>query len=175
VRAPVARWREPCFLGRRVRAAWQCGGMRSVHETAGGSAGLLRLAGTWHCRVMADEVVSHAFSHRFHPQHSQRLAACRTPGPPAALPPIPAPAETGPGRADPQRQWPAPGGGPARDRLFRPGDARRPAGTRPGLCGRSCTTIAPGHHDPNVRYPGHADEVPEGMSLRRWSWNGLHH
>lgn len=31
----------------------------------GGSAGLLRLAGTWHCRLMADEVVSHAFSHRF--------------------------------------------------------------------------------------------------------------
>ena len=29
----------------------------------------------WHTRVMADEVVSHAFSHGFHPQHSERLAA----------------------------------------------------------------------------------------------------
>jgi hemoglobin len=29
----------------------------------------------WHARVMAGEVVSHAFSHGFHPQHSQRLAA----------------------------------------------------------------------------------------------------
>ena len=26
-------------------------------------------------RVMADEIVSHAFSHGFHPQHSERLAA----------------------------------------------------------------------------------------------------
>jgi hemoglobin len=49
--------------------------MRSVYEAAGGSEGLLRLAEAWHCRVMADEIVSHAFSHGFHPQHSQRLAA----------------------------------------------------------------------------------------------------
>ena len=37
--------------------------------------GLRRLAGAWHHRVMADEVVSHAFSHGFHPQHVERLAA----------------------------------------------------------------------------------------------------
>jgi len=37
--------------------------------------GLRRLAGAWHARVMADEVVSHAFSHGFHPQHTERLAA----------------------------------------------------------------------------------------------------
>ena len=47
----------------------------SVYEAAGGDKGLLRLAEAWHARVMADEVVSHAFSHGFHPQHSQRLAA----------------------------------------------------------------------------------------------------
>lgn len=49
--------------------------MRSVYEAAGGDDGLLRLAEAWHERVMADEVVSHAFSHGFHPQHSERLAA----------------------------------------------------------------------------------------------------
>src|SRR6187200_876928 len=49
--------------------------MQTVYEAAGGADGLLRLAGVWHARVMADEVVSHAFSHGFHPQHSQRLAA----------------------------------------------------------------------------------------------------
>src|SRR3989440_10217463 len=49
--------------------------MQSVYEAAGGSEGLLRLAEAWHSRVMADEVVSHAFSHGFHPQHSERLAA----------------------------------------------------------------------------------------------------
>jgi hemoglobin len=49
--------------------------MESVYEAAGGEAGMLRLAEAWHVRVMADEVVSHAFRHGFHPQHSQRLAA----------------------------------------------------------------------------------------------------
>src|SRR2546429_8506983 len=48
--------------------------MHSVYEAAGGSEGLLRLAEAWHSRVMADEIVSHAFSHGFHPQHSERLA-----------------------------------------------------------------------------------------------------
>ncbi len=46
-----------------------------MYEAAGGSAGLLQLAHAWHRRVMADEIVSHAFSHGFHPQHSERLAA----------------------------------------------------------------------------------------------------
>jgi hemoglobin len=49
--------------------------MQTVYEAAGGAAGLLRLASAWHARVMADEVVSHAFSHGFHPEHGQRLAA----------------------------------------------------------------------------------------------------
>ena len=49
--------------------------MPSVYEAAGGDEGLLRLAKAWHTRVMADELVSHAFSHGFHPQHSERLAA----------------------------------------------------------------------------------------------------
>jgi hemoglobin len=46
-----------------------------VFEAAGGAEGLRRLAGAWHSRVMADEVVSHAFSHGFHPEHTDRLAA----------------------------------------------------------------------------------------------------
>jgi hemoglobin len=49
--------------------------MQSVYEAAGGDAGLLRLAEAWHRRVMADEVVSHAFSHGYHPHHGERLAA----------------------------------------------------------------------------------------------------
>ena len=49
--------------------------METVYEAAGGAKGLLRLAGAWHVRVMADEVVSHAFSHGFHPEHTERLAA----------------------------------------------------------------------------------------------------
>jgi len=49
--------------------------MRSVYEAAGGTDGLVRLARAWHTRVMADEVVAHAFMHGFHPDHAQRLAA----------------------------------------------------------------------------------------------------
>ena len=48
---------------------------RSIFDAAGGMAGIRRLAEAWHARVMADEVVSHAFSHGFHPQHTERLAA----------------------------------------------------------------------------------------------------
>ena len=46
-----------------------------MYEATGGADGLLRLAGAWHARVMADDVVSHAFSNGFHPDHTQRLAA----------------------------------------------------------------------------------------------------
>ncbi|MGI8609947.1 MAG: oxidoreductase [Candidatus Dormibacteria bacterium] len=49
--------------------------MQTVYEAAGGGEGLLRLARAWHGRVMADDIVSHAFSHGFHPEHSERLAA----------------------------------------------------------------------------------------------------
>ncbi len=49
--------------------------MESVHDAAGGTEGLRRLAAAWHERVLADEVVGHAFSHGFHPDHTERLAA----------------------------------------------------------------------------------------------------
>lgn len=48
--------------------------MKTLYEACGGMDGLCRLAEAWHTRVMADEVVEHAFSHGFHPQHVQRLA-----------------------------------------------------------------------------------------------------
>jgi hemoglobin len=49
--------------------------MQTVYDAAGGSDGLVRLAGAWHSRVLADDLVSHAFSHGYHPQHTERLAA----------------------------------------------------------------------------------------------------
>ena len=49
--------------------------MQTVHEAIGGDERVLGLARAWHARVMADEVVSHAFSHGFHPEHTERLAA----------------------------------------------------------------------------------------------------
>jgi len=49
--------------------------MRTLFEAAGGKDGLFRLAAAWHHRAMADEEVSHAFSHGFKPDHVERLAA----------------------------------------------------------------------------------------------------
>ena len=43
--------------------------MVTVFEAAGGAGGMLRLAPAGQERVMADEVVSHAFSHGFRSDH----------------------------------------------------------------------------------------------------------
>ena len=48
---------------------------QTVYEAAGGIDAMMALAHAWHKRVLADEVVSHAFSHGYHPQHTERLAA----------------------------------------------------------------------------------------------------
>jgi hypothetical protein len=61
----------PCIDTEGLSLWW----LRTVFEAAGGVDGLRRLADAWHHRVMADNVVSHAFSHGFHPQHVERLAA----------------------------------------------------------------------------------------------------
>ncbi len=47
----------------------------SIYEAVGGHDGLVKLAHAWHHRVLGDEVVSHAFSHGYHPDHTERLAA----------------------------------------------------------------------------------------------------
>lgn len=47
----------------------------TLYEAAGGHDGMLALAEAWHRRVLADPVVSHAFSHGFREDHTERLAA----------------------------------------------------------------------------------------------------
>jgi len=49
--------------------------MQTVYEAVGSDDGVTRLASAWHARVMADEVVRHAFSRAYHPSHVDRLAA----------------------------------------------------------------------------------------------------
>jgi hemoglobin len=147
--------------------------MRTVFEAAGGDEGLCRLADAWHRRVMADEVVAHAFSHGYHPQHIERLAA----------------------------YWAEALGGP-RTYSDRYGDetavVRMHSGNGEhdemdrraiacfdqalidvGLAGddllrqvlhdyfawATTTTMA--------RYHRSADDVPAGLRIPRWSWNGL--
>jgi len=47
----------------------------TIYEAAGGHQAFVALAHAWHARCLADPIVSHAFSHGYHPQHSDRLAA----------------------------------------------------------------------------------------------------
>ena len=47
----------------------------SIYEAAGGRQAFIALARAWHARRLADPIVSHAFSHGYHPQHTDRLAA----------------------------------------------------------------------------------------------------
>jgi hemoglobin len=146
--------------------------MQSVYEAAGGSAGLLRLAEAWHARVMADEIVSHAFSHGFHPEHSERLAAYWTEalGGPAAFSDAYGD-ETSVVRIHS-------GNGPHEEMDRRAISCFDRALEDVGLTDEplrqalhdyfawaTTTTMA--------RYHDSADEVPAGLAIPHWSWHGL--
>jgi hemoglobin len=147
-------------------------GVESIYEAAGGEAGMLRLAEAWHLRVMADEVVSHAFSHGFDPQHTERLAA----------------------------YWgEALGGPPAYSEAF--GDETQVVrihsghGEHDDMDRRAIDCFDQALHDVGLstdeplrqalhdyfawattttmaRFPESPDDVPDGLSLPLWSWGG---
>jgi hemoglobin len=146
--------------------------MQSVYEAAGGADGLLRLARAWHRRVLADEVVSHAFSHGFHPQHSERLAAywAEALGGPTAYTDAYGD-ETSVVRLHS-------GNGVHEEMDRRAIDCFEQALTDVGLTEKvpvrqvlrdyfvwaTTTTMS--------RYDESADDVPDGLSIPRWSWDG---
>src|SRR2546423_7977914 len=70
---------QSCLLYNSVKMlhnlAMETENKQLIYDAAGGLDGLLRLAHAWHTRVLEDEVVSHAFSHGYHPEHTERLAA----------------------------------------------------------------------------------------------------
>jgi hemoglobin len=148
-------------------------GMCTVFEAAGGSEGLQRLAEAWHRRVMADEVVSHAFSHGFHPQHVERLAA----------------------------YWAEALGGPStysdcygdETRVIRmhSGNGEHNEMDRRAIACFDQALVDVGLADDSTlrqvlhdyfawaatttmsRYPESTKDVPSGLSIPRWSWDGL--
>ena len=146
---------------------------RSVYEAAGGSEGLLRLAHAWHERVMADEVVSHAFSHGFHPDHTPRLAAywAEALGGPATYSQsfgdetfvVRLHSGNGPHEDMDRRAFACfdlaliDSGLAADDRLRRV--------LHDYFAWATTTTMA--------RYHRSADDVPEGLGIPHWSWDGL--
>ena len=146
--------------------------MQTVYQAAGGTEGLLRLAEAWHARVMADEVVSHAFSHGFHPQHGERLAAYW------------AEALGGPGAysatcGDETSVVRMHSGNGEHDEM----DARAIACFDQALTDIGLTDGEPLRqvlHDyfawttttTMSRYPDSADDVPDGLGIPHWSWGG---
>jgi hemoglobin len=147
--------------------------MQSVYAAAGGREGMLRLARAWHSRVMADEVVSHAFSHGFHPQHDVRLAAYWTEalGGPAAFSGVYG-NETSVVRIHS-------GNGPHEEMDRRAIACFDQALEDVGL--GAAEPVRQVLHDyfawatttAMSRYHESADDVPADLSIPRWSWDGL--
>jgi hemoglobin len=144
-----------------------------VYEAAGGDDGLARLARAWHERVMADEIVSHAFSHGFHPDHSERLAAYwgeALGGPPAFSSAYGD--ETSVVRIHS-------GNGPHEEMDERAIACFDQALADVGLADRD--PLRDVLHDyfswatrtTMSRYHRSADDVPDGLTIPRWSWDGL--
>src|SRR5690349_21782935 len=146
--------------------------MQTVFEAVGGNDGLRRLASAWHKRVMADEVVAHAFSHGFHPQHLERLAA----------------------------YWAEALGGPTTYSdsygnetmvvKMRSGNGEHDEMDRRAIICFDQALVDVGLADHGAlrqvlhdyfawtttrmsRYPRSADDVPLGLSIPHWSWDGL--
>lgn len=144
---------------------------QSLAEAAGGMPGLRRLAEAWHRRVMADEVVSHAFHGEVRPDHVERLAA----------------------------YWcEALGGGPEWTSRFGDESAvvRRHSGNgpHPEMDDRAIACFADALVEVDItgstaealtayfawvtrvsltRYEGSPDDVPDGLELPRWGFSGL--
>jgi hemoglobin len=144
---------------------------QSIYEAAGGRQAFVDLAHAWHVRCLADPIVSHAFSHGYHPQHSERLAA----------------------------YWAEALGGPP-DYTESMGDesgvVRLHSGNgehlemdeRAQICFAQALDDAGLPNDQRLRstltayfrwateamstHPESADDIPDALALARWSWDG---
>lgn len=146
---------------------------RSVFEAAGGMEGMRRLAGAWHARVMADEVVSHAFSHGFHPQHTQRLAAYWA----EALGGPPAYADAYGDESSVVRMHSGNGVHEEMDRraiaCFDQALVDAGLADDDGLRQVLHDYFAWATTTSMAEYHESADDVPDGLRIPRWSWDGL--
>jgi hemoglobin len=146
--------------------------MDTVYTRAGGMAGLVRLARAWHVRVMADEVVAHAFHGGARPDHAERLAAywAEALGGPAAY------SDAYGDETSVVRLHSGNGPHPDMDRraiacfdlaLADVGFTDDPLRTvlHDYFAWATTTTMSRYHHS--------ADDVPVGLGIPRWSWDGL--
>jgi len=147
--------------------------MQTVYEAVGGRDVQLRLASAWHSRVLEDEVVSHAFSHGYHPQHTERLAAywAEALGGPTTYSDhygdetsvVRIHSGNGPHEEMDQRaiacfDQALEDVGLARDERLR-------RVLHDYFAWATMTTMSRYHHSP--------DDVPDGLHIPKWSWHGL--
>jgi len=147
--------------------------MQTIYEAAGGWDGVLRLASAWHERVMEDEVVSHAFSHGFHPQHTERLAAywAEALGGPTIYSDqygdetsvVRTHSGNGPHEEMDQRAIAC--FDQALEDVGLGNDERLRRVLHDYFAWATTITMARYHHG--------ADEVPDGLEIPKWSWDGL--
>jgi hemoglobin len=144
-----------------------------VYEAAGGADGMLRLAHAWHERVMADEIVSHAFSHGYRPDHTERLAAYwgEALGGPAAYSQAYGDEtavvriHSGNGVHEEMDQHAIACFDQALVDAGLTGDDRLRQVLHDYFAWATTTTMATYHHS--------AEDVPDGLDLPHWSWDGL--
>jgi hemoglobin len=144
---------------------------QSIYEAAGGMQAFIDLAHAWHVRCLADPIVSHAFSYGYHPHHTERLAA----------------------------YWAEALGGPSAFtdsmgdestvvRMHSANGEHREMDQRGQACFGQALEDAGLPDDPRLRstlkayfrwateamaaHPASAGDVPVGLALARWSWDG---
>ena len=144
---------------------------QSIFEVAGGRQAFVDLAYAWHVRCLADPIVSHAFSHGFHSQHTERLAAYWI----EALGGPPEYTESMGSETSVVRMHA--GNGEHKEMDERAIACFLQALDDAGLPDfpRLRSTLKDYFRWATERMSGHptsADQVPEGLALARWSWNG---
>jgi len=147
--------------------------MQTVFEAAGGIGGVRRLAEAWHHRVMDDEVVAHAFSHGFNTEHTERLAAYWAEA-------LGGPTLYSDSYGDETSVVKIHSGNGVHDEMDRraiacfdqalidvglANDAALRQVLHDYFAWATTTTMA--------RYHRSANDVPNGLSIPRWSWDGL--
>jgi hemoglobin len=143
----------------------------TIYEAAGGREAFIALAHAWHARCLADPIVSHAFSHGYHPNHSERLAAYWAEalgGPPDYTASMGDQSgvvrmHSGNGEHVEMDESAQVCFAQALDDAGLPDNPRRRATLKAYF--RWATRAMAG-------YAGSQDKVPVGLALGRWSWNG---
>jgi hemoglobin len=146
--------------------------MQTLYDAAGGADAMVRLAHAWHERVLADEIVSHAFSHGFRDDHTERLAAYWSEA-------LGGPDTFSRTMADETTVVRLHSGNGPHEEMNRRAiacfdEAMNDVGlTEQPLRGALHDYFAWATTTTMSRYHGSADDVPDGLTIPKWSWSGL--